>query len=200
VRVEAEEGRRAVVLVDGEHQGGLRARAVGVVEQEILEQIERLSFPQNASDAVLPEPISRTDGPDERGWKRNIKRALAVFSEGRLGKVVLARRTEFGFEKNLDAALLAGHPAPIVRQLGGYIAATAPAKYALVLRSLAADSDRTVRSGLARRLHDVQQAGTGGATRSGDDDGTNGDDRTVVTEVLESLRGDSRHSVRRAAA
>ncbi len=74
---------------------------------EILEQIERLSFPQNASDAVLPEPISRTDGPDERGWRRNIERALVAFSEGRLGKVVLARRTEFGFEKNLDAALLA---------------------------------------------------------------------------------------------
>jgi menaquinone-specific isochorismate synthase len=74
---------------------------------EILEQIERLSFPQNASDAVLPEPISRTDGPDERGWRRNIERALAALSEGRLGKVVLARRTEFGFEKNLDAALLA---------------------------------------------------------------------------------------------
>jgi menaquinone-specific isochorismate synthase len=74
---------------------------------EILAQIERLTFSHNASGAVLPEPISRTDGPDERGWRRNIERALAAFSEGRLGKVVLARRTEFGFEERLDAALLA---------------------------------------------------------------------------------------------
>jgi menaquinone-specific isochorismate synthase len=73
---------------------------------EILEQIEHLAFPRNASGA-LPEPISRTDGPDERGWRRNIERSLAAFSEGRLDKVVLARRTEFGFEKDLDAALLA---------------------------------------------------------------------------------------------
>jgi menaquinone-specific isochorismate synthase len=74
---------------------------------EILAQIERLTLSYNASGAVLPEPISRTDGPDERGWRRNIERALAAFSEGRLGKVVLARRTEFGFEERLDAALLA---------------------------------------------------------------------------------------------
>jgi menaquinone-specific isochorismate synthase len=74
---------------------------------EILAQIERLTFSYNASGAVLPEPISRTDGPDERGWRGNIERALAAFSEGRLGKVVLARRTEFGFEERLDAALLA---------------------------------------------------------------------------------------------
>jgi menaquinone-specific isochorismate synthase len=74
---------------------------------EILAQIERLTSSYNASGAVLPEPISRTDGPDERGWRRNIERTLAAFSEGRLGKVVLARRTEFGFEERLDAALLA---------------------------------------------------------------------------------------------
>jgi menaquinone-specific isochorismate synthase len=74
---------------------------------EILEQIERLSSPQSASGAALPRPISRTDGPEKRGWSRNIERALSAFSEGRLDKVVLARRTEFVFEKEVDAALLA---------------------------------------------------------------------------------------------
>ncbi len=74
---------------------------------EILEQIERLSFPQNAPDTALPAPISRTDDPGQGGWRRNVERALAAFSEGRLGKVVLARRTEFDFERDLDAALLA---------------------------------------------------------------------------------------------
>jgi menaquinone-specific isochorismate synthase len=74
---------------------------------EILEQIEHLSFPQKAPDATLPEPISRTDGPGPSGWRRNIERALAASSEGRLGKVVLARRTEFVFATAVDAALLA---------------------------------------------------------------------------------------------
>ena len=74
---------------------------------EILEQIERLSFPRGAPDAALPAPISRTDGPGWEGWRRNIERALAGFSEGRLDKVVLARRTEFHFAEGVDAAVLA---------------------------------------------------------------------------------------------
>ncbi|HEV2726945.1 MAG TPA: chorismate-binding protein, partial [Solirubrobacterales bacterium] len=74
---------------------------------EIMEQIEHLSYLKGVSVATLPEPISRTDGPDERGWRRNIERALSAFSEGRLDKVVLARRTEFVFEKEVDAAMLA---------------------------------------------------------------------------------------------
>jgi menaquinone-specific isochorismate synthase len=74
---------------------------------EILEQIERPSFPQGASNAALPAPICRTDDPEWTGWKHNIERALAAFSEERLDKVVLARRTEFTFAKEVDAALLA---------------------------------------------------------------------------------------------
>jgi menaquinone-specific isochorismate synthase len=74
---------------------------------EILEQIECLSLPQGASNAALPAPISRIDDPDGAGWKRNIERALAAFLEGRLDKVVLARRTEFAFAQAVDAALLA---------------------------------------------------------------------------------------------
>jgi menaquinone-specific isochorismate synthase len=74
---------------------------------EILEQIECLSSPQSASGAALPQPLLRTDRPDEKGWRRNLEHALSAFSEGRLDKVVLARRTEFAFEKEVDAALLA---------------------------------------------------------------------------------------------
>jgi menaquinone-specific isochorismate synthase len=74
---------------------------------EILDGIERLTFSQETSDDVLPEPVSRTDRPGERGWSRNVERALSAFSEGRLGKVVLARRTELGFAREMDAALLA---------------------------------------------------------------------------------------------
>ena len=76
-------------------------------QAEILDQLERLSFPRETSDHALPEPVSRTDHPDQDGWSRNVERALAAFSERRLDKVVLARRTELGFAEAVDAALLA---------------------------------------------------------------------------------------------
>ena len=74
---------------------------------EILEEVERLSFSQDASGDTLAEPVSRTDHPDREGWRLNLERALAAFSEGRLDKVVLARRTELVFAEEVDAALLA---------------------------------------------------------------------------------------------
>jgi menaquinone-specific isochorismate synthase len=74
---------------------------------KISAQIEHLTFSRPALDAALPAPVSRADGPGWEGWKRNIERALAAFSEGRLDKVVLARRTEFDFAEGVDAALLA---------------------------------------------------------------------------------------------
>jgi menaquinone-specific isochorismate synthase len=48
----------------------------------------------------------REDSPDLQGWRENVERALSAFSEGRLGKVVLARRAEFGFFGDLDPTLL----------------------------------------------------------------------------------------------
>jgi menaquinone-specific isochorismate synthase len=54
----------------------------------------------------LPIPVRREDSPDFRGWRENIEWALRAFSEGRLGKVVLARRAEFGFDEDLDPTLL----------------------------------------------------------------------------------------------
>src|SRR5215210_1732914 len=74
--------------------------------QEILEQVEDLSLPSGAFGASLPIPVRREDSPDFRGWRGNIERALRAFSEGRLGKVVLARRAEIGFDGDLEPALL----------------------------------------------------------------------------------------------
>jgi menaquinone-specific isochorismate synthase len=73
---------------------------------EILGEIERLDFPQDAFTTPAA-PVSRTDTPDRWGWRSNVESALAAFSEGRLDKVVLARRTEFGFEERVDAPSLA---------------------------------------------------------------------------------------------
>jgi len=76
------------------------------VVPEILEQIEDLSLSVGAFGASLPIPVRREDRPDFRGWRENIERALRAFSEGRLGKVVLARRAEISFDADLDATLV----------------------------------------------------------------------------------------------
>jgi menaquinone-specific isochorismate synthase len=73
---------------------------------KIVQEIEDLSLPEGTSGALLPAPMFREDSPNFEGWRENIKRALSALSEGRLGKVVLARRAEFGFCRDLDPTLL----------------------------------------------------------------------------------------------
>ena len=73
---------------------------------KIVQEIEDLPLPEGASGAVLPAAVLREDSPDLQGWRENVERVLSAFSEGRLGKVVLARRAEFGFDGNLDPMLL----------------------------------------------------------------------------------------------
>lgn len=75
--------------------------------EEILQQIEGLSLPGDIAWDPLPEPVSRTDSPDRRGWKYNVGQALAAFKERRLGKVVLARRADLELSEDLDPVLLA---------------------------------------------------------------------------------------------
>ena len=75
-------------------------------QEEILAQIEGLRVPTEGKDDALPEPLYREDVPDRRGWDENVGRALEAFSEGRLGKVVLARRAELGFAEELDGISL----------------------------------------------------------------------------------------------
>jgi menaquinone-specific isochorismate synthase len=74
---------------------------------EVLEQIEALPAWPEAGGA-LPQPLSRTDGPDEPLWRRNVERALSSFAEGRASKVVLARRTEVVLGGEVGAAMLVG--------------------------------------------------------------------------------------------
>ena len=73
---------------------------------KILQEFEDLSLPEGASGALLQAPVLRVDSPDLQGWRENVERVLAAFSEGRLGKVVLARRAEIGFCEDLDPTLL----------------------------------------------------------------------------------------------
>jgi menaquinone-specific isochorismate synthase len=61
-----------------------------------------MRVPSEGDDDALPEPLHREDAPDRRGWEENVGLALEAFSEGRLGKVVLARRAGLGFAEDLD--------------------------------------------------------------------------------------------------
>ena len=75
--------------------------------EEILEEIEGLSFSYDSLDGRLPVSSSRTDAPDFAGWQKNVDWALADFDKGILKKTVLARRATLEFEEDLDPALLA---------------------------------------------------------------------------------------------
>ena len=76
-------------------------------QEEVLREIEGLRAPSDGRGASLPEPLYRRDAPDHDGWEANVGWALVAFSEGRMGKVVLARRAELGFDEDLDGILLA---------------------------------------------------------------------------------------------
>ena len=75
-------------------------------EEEILAQVEGMRVPTGGEADPLPEPLFREDTPDRRGWDDNVRHALSAFSEGRLGKVVLARRAGLGFPEDLDGISL----------------------------------------------------------------------------------------------
>lgn len=74
--------------------------------EEILEEIQNSPLPVGGYAGELPLPVSRLDSPDRTGWELNVEHALAAFRRGDLGKVVLARRVEFGFAGELDPELL----------------------------------------------------------------------------------------------
>lgn len=105
---------------------------------------------------------------------------------------------------SLDAALLAGHPLSVVRELAAFIAAAAPVRHAQTLHALAADPDRRVRIQLAQQVHLALTRATKTAKGSGvpdpDDAARQQAARAIIAELLEVLTKDVRYKVRRAAA
>ena len=73
---------------------------------EILEQVELLSFPSHLLSGDLPVPISRCNTPNRSGWDSNVNWALEAFDHNFLDKIVLARKAVFGFEEPLNPVLL----------------------------------------------------------------------------------------------
>lgn len=75
-------------------------------KSDILAEIRQLRLPLGPLQGSLPLPESRSDAPDEAGWTRNVEWVLNAFETGDMGKVVLARKADFGFGEAIDPILL----------------------------------------------------------------------------------------------
>lgn len=73
---------------------------------QILAQLEGLSFPDLPLTGRFQAPSSRINAPQTREWRQKIVWLLEAFERGDLQKVVLARKASFGFKRDLDPVLL----------------------------------------------------------------------------------------------
>jgi menaquinone-specific isochorismate synthase len=71
-----------------------------------LDVLSMLTLPAPNFDDVHAQPTERIDLPDRAGWQHNIERALALFDEGVLKKIVLARKAVFTCDAPLDPVAL----------------------------------------------------------------------------------------------
>lgn len=68
----------------------------------IIRQLHAIEWDDQAFEDEQPELLSRKDFPDKTGWAKNITTALRSFEKTNLGKIVLARKSEFEFAEPLD--------------------------------------------------------------------------------------------------
>lgn len=81
--------------------------APGENERIVDEALERLAWPPFQSASVNSFlPVSRRDIPVRPEWVEQVESVLDEIASGRIGKVVLARRAVFSFEKALDPVAL----------------------------------------------------------------------------------------------
>ncbi len=71
-------------------------------EDALLKEVDTLAFHPAASEGVPAAAGERRDLPDRSGWEAAVTGTLALLSEGPLEKLVLARRSTFGFTGELD--------------------------------------------------------------------------------------------------
>lgn len=68
----------------------------------LLEEVDTLAFRPAASGGVPAAAGERWDLPDRSGWDAAVAGTLGLLSEGALEKLVLARKSTFGFTGELD--------------------------------------------------------------------------------------------------
>lgn len=69
---------------------------------QILHELEQISFRKPAEVNSLPSLLTRKDLPDKRAWHKNIQAALASIAKGETEKIVLARKSTFEFVESLE--------------------------------------------------------------------------------------------------
>jgi menaquinone-specific isochorismate synthase len=74
---------------------------------ELITDMEQTFRQQARTESSKPEfnigfPVSINQFPDFDHWKQNIEQSLKEISSGYIKKIVLARRTDFTFEKQID--------------------------------------------------------------------------------------------------
>jgi hypothetical protein len=191
-------------FVDGDQDGSFLDSETTKPHPLSAMKIDFGSASLRAAGLRLAQCSAVTD--DDRMWVRDRAAVMLGSNDEHLvreGAVTLSR---LGVDVigDLDAALLAGHPLPVVRQLAAVVAAATPVRYEQALRALAADPDSTVRIRLARQLYRAYTQTVRAAMDAEQPDGNDEDRqhaaRAIVTEVLKVLTDDVRHTVRRAAA
>ncbi len=70
--------------------------------RRLLDVWDKTDFSPQYDMPDISLPVRRSDFPDRAQWKKNIGHALNAFKEGRLQKIVLARRTCMEFERELN--------------------------------------------------------------------------------------------------
>jgi menaquinone-specific isochorismate synthase len=68
----------------------------------VIRQLNALNWNETEEPFETPDLIKRVDTPTKSEWHQNIARAMAQFQSGKLGKIVLARRSEFEFTEPVD--------------------------------------------------------------------------------------------------
>ena len=93
-------------------RNGITTFACNMLTDEDMETIRAelslLVFPETQSQSRLPTPIKRSDWPDFKTWKANIRTVLDSFEPGKYEKVVLARKATLELSDPIDAARLLG--------------------------------------------------------------------------------------------
>ena len=76
-------------------------RSVDTVDK-LMVDLDALVFPGTESACAHPAATARDDLPDRAGWESAVAETLDLVSENSVGKVVLARKSVFGFPADLD--------------------------------------------------------------------------------------------------
>ena len=70
--------------------------------EALMKEVDALAFPVPEGACGPPVVTSRVDLPDRASWDAAVTRTLGRISEGVVEKVVLARKSTFGFGADLD--------------------------------------------------------------------------------------------------